>query len=259
MIRVGVVGGTGKLGKDIIGLLSGHGDMEAAAVVTRKGNPYAGKDISALTGGGEETGRRITEDIRETFGLCDVYIDCTNAEVFRENAGAYLEVRKPVILATTGFDDEGEKQIRALSRLVPVVVAPNLSIGVYRFLQLVRTAAQLLDAGVDIDIVEAHHKGKKDSPSGTANRLKEIIGEERRRKTGAEAEREISVHSIRAGAIVGEHTVQFISGDNERITLSHAIESRTAFAEGAVRAVKWIMGQDQGLYGPEDVFGIERS
>ncbi|WP_438447822.1 4-hydroxy-tetrahydrodipicolinate reductase [Gorillibacterium sp. sgz5001074] len=252
MIRAAVIGGTGKLGRDILAVLEGDGEMEAAAVVARKGNPYVGRDLAVLTGG-RETGRLITDDIRDTFGACDVYIDCTCAEAFLEHVAAYREAGKPLVLATTGFCGEGESRIRELAGHVPVVLAPNLSAGVVRFLKLVRLAARLMEEETDIDILESHHKGKRDRPSGTAKRLREIILEERR-QAGSQ-ERDIPVHSIRAGGIVGEHTVQFVSGENERINLSHSIESRTAFARGAVQAAGWAVGRDHGLYGPEDIFG----
>jgi 4-hydroxy-tetrahydrodipicolinate reductase len=263
VIKVGIVGGTGKLGKDILLLLQGQPDMEAVAVVARSGSPFVGRDVAELVGA-TPTGHLIAADIRETFGQCDVYIDCAGAEAFLGHASAYLEAERPVILASTGYGTEGEERIRLLAGKVAVVVCPNFSTDVYKFMMLVRYAAQLFGNGADMDILEAHHKGKKDSPSGTALKLREVMEAELRKAdeaekittAGAAAEAgPVAIHSIRAGNVVGEHSVMFTLAGNERITLSHVAGSRSTFAEGVLHTVRWIVHREPGLYGPEEVFG----
>jgi 4-hydroxy-tetrahydrodipicolinate reductase len=250
MLKVGIAGGTGKLGKDILAQLLDHGEIAVGAVIARRGNPFVGKDAGALIGR-LPVGVEISGELASTRDCCDVYIDCTNADAFRTNAEAYLAAGKPVIIATTGFDAEGHDSIGLLARNVPVVVCPNFSIGVYKFLKLVRLAAEMLDSDMDIDILEYHHKQKKDMPSGTAKKLADTIREVRG-NTGSATE--VSIHSIRAGNLIGEHSVSFINGENERIELSHKIFSRDSFAKGIVQTVKWIHEQDVGLYGIEDIF-----
>lgn len=252
MIRVGIAGGTGRLGKEMAGLLLQQEDMGVGAVIGRRGSPLAGADLGELLGMGP-LGRTVAGTIEETLDQCDVYIDVTNAQGFRQNAPAYREARKPLIIGTTGFDAEGLEQIKELSRHMPVAVCPNFSIGVYKFLKLVRYAASLLDAGMDVDVIEAHHKMKKDSPSGTAKKLMEAVKEERR-KLGVD-DPVVHAHSIRAGSIVGDHSVIFTGLDNERIELTHRVQSRDGFAQGVLHSVRWIAGKDHGLYGLDDLFG----
>lgn len=161
MIRVGVVGGTGKLGREIIRLLMNHADLSLGAVITRKGNVLVGEDAGCLVDG-RKTGIVIQDQILATIDQCDMYIDCTNAEaLLAENDRAYSIACKPVVIATTGLINEDMERIEKLSESMPIVVCPNFSIGVYKFLKLVQLAATEFGNYSDIDIFEYHHKTER--------------------------------------------------------------------------------------------------
>lgn len=247
MLRVGIVGGTGKLGRDIAGLMPSRTDMKAGAIIGRKGNPLIGQDAGVLLGGGE-TGLRITDDIPASKEECDLYIDCTYAKaLMEENLPAYALLNKPLIVATTGFSAEDLERLAGLAKSMPVAICPNFSIGVFKFLKLVRLAALEFGMHADIDITDIHHKMKKDQPSGTAKKIRDtILG------TGVDAP--VSLHSIRAGHVIGEHSVLFTTPENERIELSHKVYSREGFAQGVFTVIRWISRQQPGLYGLEDIF-----
>jgi 4-hydroxy-tetrahydrodipicolinate reductase len=247
MIKVGIVGGTGKLGKDILGLLLDHEEMEVGAVITRRNNKYVGGDAGALTDN-RTTGITVTDDILAAKDCCDLFIDCTNAQAFMEdNYGAYVLTNKPVIVATTGFNAQDTDKIARLAQSAAVVICPNFSIGVFQFLKLVRLAAREFGIHSDIDIFDYHHKMKKDKPSGTALKIRDAIQD-----TGLETP--IAIHSVRAGHMIGEHSVLFTTEENERIELSHKIYSREGFSRGVITAIKWINQRETGLYGLEDIF-----
>lgn len=246
MIRVGVVGGTGRLGRDIIKLIVEREDIVVGAVTTRSNNLFAGKDVGSLVDD-RIVGTIIRDNLVETIEYCDVYIDCTIAEAFMENYDTYLLAGKPVIIATTGFSEQELERIKILGRAIPVAICPNFSIGVYKFLKLIKLAAKEFGVDADIDVFEYHHKYKKDKPSGTAVQMVNSI-----RDSGIDEP--INIHSVRAGNIIGEHSVLFTTSDNERIELSHKIYAREGFSRGVVTAIKWIADKEAGLYGLEDIF-----
>ena len=246
MIRVGIVGGTGKLGRDIIRLLIDHEEITLGAVIARKNNSFVGKDLGILIDS-QITNIIIDDDILAASKKCDVYIDCTNADSFMENYDAYILGDKPVIIATTGFESKHMERITMLAESIPVVICPNFSIGVYKFLKLIKLASIEFNINTDIDILEYHHKLKKDKPSGTAIAIANTI-----RESGFEEQ--ININSVRAGNIIGEHSVLFTTSDNERIEISHKIYSREGFSRGVIETIKWIINKDTGLFGIEDVF-----
>lgn len=248
MIKVGIIGGTGKLGRDIIAVLSGQEEIAVGAVVTRRGNSYAGQALDTLVP--QADGSIIIRDsISEAAEFSDLFIDCTSARTMMDdNFRSYSLANRPLIVATTGFNAEDLERIAELSAAIPVVMCPNFSIGVYRFLKLVRLAAVEFGMNADIDILESHHKYKKDKPSGTALAIQKAIG-----STGVEAP--VTIHSVRAGNIIGEHSVMFTTGDNERIELSHKVYSRQGFSQGVISTVKWIADKQPGLFGIADIFG----
>lgn len=247
MLRVGIVGGTGKLGKDIIDLLLESKEIAVGAVVTRKDNQYVGCDIGSLVGR-QLAKIAVTDDILKSTDGCDVLIDCTSAEALENNFNAYLVIKKPIIIATTGFGEETQAKVREMSMYVPVVYCPNFSIGVYKFIKLLKYAALELGADTDIEIIESHHNTKKDKPSGTAKKIAEAITGQLKRDS------DIPIHSIRAGSIVGEHTVIFANSEGEQIEMTHRLTSRSSCAKGIVMAVNWIIDKENGLYGIEDIF-----
>jgi 4-hydroxy-tetrahydrodipicolinate reductase len=249
MTRVGIAGITGRLGKQVLELLLDQPDMRVTAGIARPGNMHLGTDIAALVGRSKLI-IPITDTLHNT--ACDVYVDCTHLEGLRHNLPQYAILRRPLIIATTGIDDETKASIEGLSRECPVVLCPNFSLGVYKFLKIVGEAArQLRHAETDIEILEAHNRLKKDCPSGTANAIVQQISAQQ-----PDVASRVAVHSIRAGDIVAEHTVLFIMrDDSERIELSHRIGSRRTYAKGIVHSINWIAGRANGLYGIADIFG----
>jgi len=187
--------------------------------------------------------------LRPAIENCEVVIDFSAAEATPEVCRACADHRRPLVLGTTGQDEKEKAEVGAAAGVVPVVFAANFSVGVNVLFALARRATELLGKDFDLDVIEMHHRTKKDAPSGTAKRLLEILREAR----GGNAE--IAAQSIRAGDIVGEHTVIF-TGRGERLELTHRAASRENFALGALRAARWVIGQPPGLYQMEDVLGL---
>ncbi len=223
--RVLLVGAKGRMGRAVAAAAESHSGLTIAAEVDR--------------------GDAIAPVLRK----CDLVIDFSAADATPEVCRACTEARKPLVLGTTGHDATQKEAVAAAARVVPVVFAANFSLGVNTLFALTRRAGKWLGHDFDLDVIEMHHRTKKDAPSGTAKRLLEILREVRGGQT------EISAHSIRAGDIVGEHTVIF-SGRGERLELTHRAGSRETFAAGALRAAQWVMAQPPGLYAMEDVLGL---
>ena len=180
---------------------------------------------------------------------CDVVIDFSAADATAEVCAECAQHRKPLVLGTTGQNDAQKESVAAAAGVIPIVFAANFSVGVNTLFALARRAAQLLGSDFDLDVIEMHHRTKKDAPSGTAKRLMEIL-QEVRKPMG-----EIAAQSIRAGDIVGDHTV-ILAGPGERLELTHRASSRETFAVGALRAARWALAQPPGLYDMEDVLGL---
>jgi 4-hydroxy-tetrahydrodipicolinate reductase len=205
------------------------------------------------------------------FGEClpgaDVIIDVSSPAGFSGRANMASSLKIPLVVGTTGLSEEDRACLRKAAEYIPCVLAANFSLGVNFLFWLVEQATAILGEGFDPEIMEIHHRRKKDSPSGTANRLAEIIAAvrgwdpkevSRYGRQGIIGERpdgEIGIHSLRGGDVVGEHTVFFL-GDGDRLELTSRITSRDAFAQGAVRAAKWVVGQKPGLYDMQDVLGL---
>lgn len=207
------------------------------------------------------------DDVRKEIGGCDVLIDFSHPEATKAICSATSDARKPIVIGTTGHSKEEQMLIENASKIVPVVFSPNFSVGVNTLFWLTRKAAEILGNDFDLEILEMHHRMKKDAPSGTAKRLAEILCEIRKLeyatsvlfgRKGLRGERrpnEIGVHSFRGGDIVGDHTVIF-AGSGERLELTHRASSRETFAAGALRAAAWILGRAPGLYSMQDVLGL---
>ena len=224
-IRVLLVGALGRMGRTV------------AATVA--------KDSGLTIAAGLDRGDSIAPAIEG----CDVVIDFSAADAAAEVCSVCAQHRKPLVLGTTGHNDAQKESVAAAARVIPIVFAANFSIGVNTLFALTRRAAQLLGSDFDLDVIEMHHRTKRDAPSGTAKRLVEILREVR------EPSGEIAAQSIRAGDIVGEHTVVF-AGPGERLELTHRASSRETFAVGALRAARWALEQPPGLYDMEDVLGL---
>lgn len=208
------------------------------------------------------------QDIAAALAPADVAIDFSFHAFTPELLAEALRQGKPLVIGTTGHTPEEKQAIVDASRHIPIVFASNYSVGVNALFWLSRKAAQILGEAYDIEIVEMHHHHKIDAPSGTAHRLAEVLCEERglgesdvahgrEGLVGARPAREIGMHSLRGGDVVGDHTVIF-AADGERVELAHKASSRMTFASGAVRAALWLKGKPAGLYDMEDVLGFEK-
>jgi 4-hydroxy-tetrahydrodipicolinate reductase len=212
-------------------------------------------------------GLDLGDEIAKEIQNCDVVVDFSHPNASSALSQACGDAKRPAVVGTTGHSKEERTAIEALSQSVPVVLSPNFSVGVNALFWLTRKASEMLGDDFDLEITEMHHRLKKDAPSGTAKKLAEILCEVRdldyaknvrHGREGLIGERtgkEIGVHSIRGGDVVGDHTVTF-AGRGERLELSHKAASRETFALGALRAARWIVGKPPGLYSMEDVLGL---
>ncbi len=210
----------------------------------------------------------VGDSLDDALVKCDVVIDFTSHHFTDELVAASLKHRKPVVMGTTGHTADEFASIREAAKTLPLVLAPNFSIGVNTLFWLTRKAAQILGETFDLEVIEMHHRMKTDSPSGTARRLVEILCEEtnvsyeqdtrhgRFGDVGARTKKEIGVHALRGGDVVGDHTVVF-ANVGERVELTHKASSRDTFANGAVRAAKWLSGKPAGIYDMQDVLGLK--
>jgi len=267
MLRVAVSGIAGRMGSRIGQILSETSGVVLAGGFERPGHPLVGKDLSFAVGG-EPRGVIIGSSIEEVLSAAEVVIDFTSAEASLANLRAASRAGVPMVIGSTGWKPEGLAEARELAGRVPVVIAPNMSRGVNVLFKVVADVARLLGEDFDIEVLEAHHRMKKDAPSGTALRLAEAAAKalgrdlsavgvyERRGLTGERTKDEIGLQTLRGGDIVGEHMVLF-AGMGERIELIHRAHSRDNFARGAVHAAKWVVAQPPGLYDMQDVLGIK--
>lgn len=209
----------------------------------------------------------LGDDLGKAIAGGDAVIDFTHASVLDTLVPLCREHRKILVIGTTGHSDAQLEAVRAAAREVPVVMAPNFSLGVNTLFWLAAKAAEILGPDYDLEVVEMHHRHKKDAPSGTARRLVEVLAEVRGLEYGRDARHgregmvgertpvEIGVHALRGGDVVGDHTVVFAT-NGERVELTHKASSRDSFAKGALRAAKWAAGQGPGLYDMQDVLGL---
>ncbi len=260
MIKLTVCGAAGRMGNRIIALASVDKEFKLVGAVESPDHNSLGKIV-----GDNIT---ITSDFEHVVKNSDVIIDFTSPTATIEHINIAKKNNKPIVIGTTGLNNEQTDILKSVSKTIPVVFAPNMSIGVNLLFKLVREVSQKL-SDYDIEIIESHHNQKKDSPSGTANKFAEIIAETLNRNltktavygrkgiVGARKKEEIGISSIRAGDIVGEHTIVF-AGIGERIELIHRAHSRDAFVSGALYAAKWIVNKPAGIYDMQDVLGLKR-
>lgn len=268
MIRVAIPGCAGRMGRALLQAVAGADDMVLGAASEAPGAPSVGQDAGTLVGL-PPLGVTVTDDSTALVAAADAVIDFSAVPVTLRLAPLCAEAGLPMVVGTTGFDDQQHGSLRQASERVPLVLAPNMSVGVNVLFQLVRQTARLLGEGFDLEVVEAHHHHKRDAPSGTARRIVEILAEAtagqgdlrdrachgRVGDVGARPGAEIGVHAIRGGDIVGEHTVMFC-GQGERVELTHKASSRQTFAGGALRAARWASAQPAGMYDMQDVLGL---
>ncbi len=207
------------------------------------------------------------DDLAAALASADVVIDFSAHSVTHQVAKLCAEHQRALVIGTTGQTDEQIAIIHSSAEKIPLVFAPNFSVGVNTLFWLTRKAAEILGDDYDLEVVEMHHRHKKDSPSGTAKRLGEILAEVsgldyandtrhgREGIVGARTHREIGMHAVRGGDVVGDHTVIF-AGEGERVELRHLASSRNTFAMGSIRAAKWVVGKNNGLFDMQDVLGL---
>ncbi len=266
MTKVAVTGAAGRMGGRIITLITEAEGLEVAGAVEMAGHGKLGDDAGYVAGCGD-LGIAITDSLEQALANADVLIDFTWPEVTLANAEVCARLGKAIVVGTTGLNPQQRQVIAQVAESVPVVFAPNMSIGVNVCFKLLRDMAKTLGEGFDIEIVELHHNKKKDAPSGTAVRMGEIAAEaldrdynqvanyHREGMCGERSQQEIGMQTVRGGDIIGEHTVYFI-GMGERIELTHRAMNRDMFARGALRAAGWLAGKDAGLYDMQDVLGL---
>jgi len=265
-VRVGICGAAGRMGKTVLEVCNETENVEIAAAIEYKSSSMIGIDAGEQAGIGK-IGIAITDDIAKVADQFDVLIDFTIASSLTENLEKCHAAGKCMVIGTTGLDDEQKELINKMAKDIAIVFAPNMSIGVNLCLKLLEMAAQVIGEESDIEIIEAHHRHKKDAPSGTALRMGEVIADTLGRNlkecavygregvTGERDKNTIGFETIRAGDIVGEHTVMFASA-GERVEITHKATSRKTFASGAVRAAQWLAEKDKGLFDMQDVLGI---
>ena len=264
MIRAAVAGACGKMGKVIIQAIGSTDGVELTGALEHQEHPLLGQEIS-LPGIPPVT---ITSGPGSISTGVDVLIDFTTPEGSLSNLEACAELGIPAVIGTTGLGEEQKEALHMFALRTPTVFSPNMSVGVNLLFRLAATAAAALGDDYDVEIVETHHRMKKDAPSGTAMALAEVVAKAlgrsladkavyaRHGMIGERSPGEIGIQTIRAGDIVGEHTL-LLAGPGERIELTHRAHSRDNFARGAVRAALWVVGKEPGLYNMADVLGLE--
>jgi len=267
MVRVGVCGAAGRMGKTILDVCKETDGVEVTAAIEYSESPMLGIDAGEVAGIGK-LGVLITDDISSIADQVDVIIDFTFAASVSANIKKCVSSSVKMVIGTTGLTDEDHEQIKLASNKIAIVFAPNMSIGVNLCLKLLEMASQVIGNDADIEIIEAHHRHKKDAPSGTAIRMGEVVANTLDRNlkdcavygregiTGERDKNTIGFETIRAGDIVGEHTVMFAT-DGERVEISHKATSRKTFGSGAVRAAQWLATKKYGLFDMQDVLNLK--
>jgi len=267
MTKILVTGAAGRMGKCLIEATHNAEAASLAAAVEREGSSFIGVDAGEMAGVGSKN-ISVSDSMQAVIKNSDVVIDFTRPEVTMENLRVCLENGTKMVIGTTGLSDEQKQQIEKASEKIAIVFAPNMSVGVNLTLKLLDMAARVLGDDVDIEIIEAHHRHKVDAPSGTALRMGEVVADAldrdlsecavygREGNTGERDRKTIGFETIRAGDIVGEHTVMF-ADIGERIEITHKASSRMTFANGAVKAAVWLDNRQSGLYDMQDVLGLK--
>lgn len=266
MRGVAVLGANGRMGQALVRLLADHPRLRLAGALTEAGHASIGRDAGELAGIGAN-GVLLTDSLAAALAAADVAIDFSAAAATPAHLAACAGRGLPIVVGTTGLGADGERALADTAARVPVVYSRNMSLGITVLTELVRQAARLLGPGFDVEIVEAHHRHKVDAPSGTALQLGEAVAAARERpfaelripgeggRNGARPAGGIGFASIRAGAIVGDHGVLFVGGE-ETLELRHHAADRALFARGALQGADWAIGRPAGLYSMRDVLGI---
>lgn len=265
-LNIAIAGASGRMGRMLIEAVLNAPDCRLSGALDRPDSPALGQDASAWLG--QASGVAITADLRQGLAGADVLIDFTRPEGTLAHLAVCRELGTRVVIGTTGFTPEQKAEVAAYAREIGVMMAPNMSVGVNVVLKLLDLAARSLSTGYDIEIVEAHHRHKVDAPSGTALAMGEVVAQALGRdlkscavygREGVTGERDpstIGFATVRGGDIVGDHTVLF-AGIGERIEISHKSSSRVTYAQGSLRAARFLAANGPGLYGMDDVLGLK--
>ena len=265
--RIAVTGASGRMGKCLIeACLQEASGVSLSAALERPGSAAIGCDAGSIAGL-DAQGLLIVDQLDQLADPFDVLIDFSRPEASMANLAWCAAHRRRMVIGTTGFAEAERSEIATYGKQIPIVLAPNMSVGVNLCFKLLDIAARVLGDGVDVEVIEAHHRHKVDAPSGTALRMGEIVAQARQRDlrdcavygreghTGERDRQTIGFSTIRAGDIVGEHQVMF-ADLGERVEIVHKASSRMTFAKGALRAAKWLMDCEAGLYDMQDVLGL---
>lgn len=267
MVKAIVMGVCGRMGTRIAHWANTTDGIEIGGAVEGQGHPAIGKDVGEILGIGK-TGTVIVDDLAKAIDKGDVIIDFTHHEATVVHMTLAAEKKKAMVVGTTGFTSAEMETIRRLTKKIPCVLAPNMSVGVNVMFKVLNDVARILGPDYNVEIIEAHHYTKKDAPSGTAMKMAQIVADalgrdlekdavyERKGMIGERKKTEIGIQTIRGGDIVGEHDVMFITS-GERLEFIHKAHSRDNFARGAVRAAMWVVSHKQGLYDMQDVLGLK--
>ncbi len=266
MIKTIVTGCCGRMGRAIIKCLAEEPDMALVGAIETKVHPNIGKKVNEVMGL-DKFKILIEDNLEGLIDKADVVIEFVHPDVTLKHLEIVKNYNKKIVIGTTGFKDEEKNTIKNYAKDIPIVLSPNMSVGVNLLFKLVKDVTAVLGETYDIEIIEAHHNLKKDAPSGTAVKIAEIIAKAknedidqigvygRKGLVGQRAHNEIGIHAVRAGDIVGDHTIIF-GGIGERLEIIHRAQNRDTFAQGAVRAIKFIINKEKGIFDMQDVLGL---
>ncbi|MCZ6680161.1 MAG: 4-hydroxy-tetrahydrodipicolinate reductase [Candidatus Poribacteria bacterium] len=258
MIRVIVDGACGRMGRMITQAVTLQEDMQVVGAIEFPEHPQLGQDAGEVAGTGK-LDVAVSSDLPEILDGADVVIEFTTPSATIEHLQNVVDAGKAMVIATTGYTEAELAQVHELAAQIPCVMAPNMSVGINVLLQAIQGVAKVLGDDYDVEVIEVHHNQKADSPSGTALRIAEVLAETLGRNlpevgvygrhgiVGVRPQREIGIHAIRGGDIVGDHTVLF-AGVGERLEITHRSQSRESFARGAIRAARWVVNAPKGLH-----------
>lgn len=265
MTSIGIFGANGRMGRALVSVAAEQ-QLALAAATVRAGSALLGQDAGDIAGCGK-LGLALTETDLMALQQAEVWIDFTMPEAMLTHLDLAVAAQKALVIGVTGLTDAQYAKVQAASQFIPIVWAPNMSVGVNLLLHLVQTAAKVMGQTADIEIIEAHHRFKKDAPSGTAlaigNSIAKAIGRDlsqcavygREGMTGERDQQTIGFATVRGGDIIGDHTALF-ADLGERLEITHKASSRSTFAQGAMRAALWLQNKQPGLYSMQQVLGL---
>jgi 4-hydroxy-tetrahydrodipicolinate reductase len=267
MTRIAIIGAAGRMGKVLVQAAHASPCVELGAAIVPPNSSLLGADVGELAGIGK-VGIKLKASLQEAVNDFDVLIDFTNPALTLANLAECARLNKQIVVGTTGFNEQQSAIVCDYAAKISLVLAPNMSVGVNLLLDILHRAASVLPDGYDVEIIETHHRHKVDAPSGTAMRLGEVVADAmgrdlkqcavygRKGIIGPRADQEIGFETVRAGDVVGDHTVLFAT-EGERIEITHKASSRMTFAKGAVRACEWLEDKVSGVYDMQDVLGLK--